>query len=335
MNSRVPTSKHVLEIRLLEAILLFLISLIAICYRVYYVVVSGSAIDSDEAIVGLMAKHFIERGSIPTFYYGQHYMGSFEGMLVSLAFKVFGQNSISLKLIPLVFSISIIPFLYVISRAVSSKWVAFGCCLLYAFPSQPLLEWSFKARGGFMEIIAISIVALTLSVAWVKSNHPSLLTTVAIGSILGLGWWINNQIIFVSSSIGLTCLLFSIFKKKSFFFYLSHAFLGLVSFFLGSLPFWLYNFKNNFISFKIFSASTDTLSNGLGFFIYSIPILIGAMRFWSDEYVFQNAHIGNGILYATLLILSFTGFFRNSFKDFQFAKFLIWAVLICTSIIFI
>ena len=57
----------------------------------------GFIIDGDEAIVGLMAKHILERGELPVFYYGQHYMGSLESILASTSFAVFGISSFTLQ----------------------------------------------------------------------------------------------------------------------------------------------------------------------------------------------------------------------------------------------
>src|SRR3546814_17245096 len=54
-----------------------------------------STFDSDEAIVGLMARSFLE-GEWRAFYWGQHYGGTLETALVALA----GASTTALKLVP-------------------------------------------------------------------------------------------------------------------------------------------------------------------------------------------------------------------------------------------
>src|SRR5215210_2788590 len=57
-----------------------------------------SGFDSDQAVVGLMAKHLAEGRAFPLFYYGQHYMLAVEPWLAAPLFKVFGASVATLKL---------------------------------------------------------------------------------------------------------------------------------------------------------------------------------------------------------------------------------------------
>ena len=56
--------KHFLAI--VSVLLLFVL------IRIIFLIVGGQAIDADEAIVGLMARHILN-GEHTAFYYGQHY----------------------------------------------------------------------------------------------------------------------------------------------------------------------------------------------------------------------------------------------------------------------
>jgi len=73
-----------------EGVFLTIIIIAAMILRLDFMQASGFVIDSDEAIVGLRAKHILEGASLPVFYYGQHYMGSLEPLCVALAFEIFG-----------------------------------------------------------------------------------------------------------------------------------------------------------------------------------------------------------------------------------------------------
>src|SRR5437763_16908030 len=65
------------------------------------VLASGTvSFHSDEAVVGLMARHINQGKPIPTFFYGQNYMGSLDPLLVSVAFRLFGESVLSIRLVP-------------------------------------------------------------------------------------------------------------------------------------------------------------------------------------------------------------------------------------------
>src|SRR5215217_313005 len=65
---------------------------------IVWVCFEQSGFDSDQAVVGLMAKHLAEGRAFPLFYYGQHYMLAVEPWLTAPLFKVFGASVATLKL---------------------------------------------------------------------------------------------------------------------------------------------------------------------------------------------------------------------------------------------
>ncbi len=81
-----------------------IIILLFVLIRMVFLRLGGSAIDADEAIVGLMARHILE-GRHVAFYYGQDYMGSLEAYLAAAVFAVFGSSPIALKSVPFIASI--------------------------------------------------------------------------------------------------------------------------------------------------------------------------------------------------------------------------------------
>src|SRR3954467_13712912 len=56
-----------------------------------------SDFDSDQAVVGLMAKHLAEGRAFPLFFYGQHYMLAVEAWLAAPVFALFGASVATLK----------------------------------------------------------------------------------------------------------------------------------------------------------------------------------------------------------------------------------------------
>jgi hypothetical protein len=78
----------------------------------------------------------------------------------------------------------------------------------------------------------------------------------------------------------------------------------IAAFLLGSLPYWIYNFENKFVSLKMFkeSRSVDYLSHISGLFSEALPMIFGAHRFWSVDPIFFGATPLAYILYGVPLI---------------------------------
>lgn len=268
-----------------------LVLVLAASVRIAFLVSTDFNIDADEAIVGLMAKHISEGRGIPIFYYGQHYMGSPEPMLVSLVMRAFGPTVVALKIVPLIFSVIFVWGVYLVGREVGGIRSGQLAALFAAVPPAPLLVWSGKARGGFIELLCVGIFAFLLCMRMLKSRQRlptgKLFT---LGFILGFGWWMNNQIIYFMLPIGLMCI-FRFWRSPRDL--IIGAAIGFGGFFLGGLPFWLYNIENGFVSFAELRGpgTTGVWGNIQGLFATAIPILLGAKRFWEDKDTFPFATV--------------------------------------------
>ncbi len=260
-----------------DTLLLVLLSIASGLNRYLFLKAANFSIDADEAIVGLMGKHFLEGGNVAVFYYGQHYMGSLEAILAGLIFSILGISSVTLKLVPFLFSIFFIWCVYDLTNRIYGRSPAWIASILCAFPAQILVDWGAKARGGFIEIVVLGALSTILFLEWLQRKN--LKTLFLCGFTLGVGWWWNNQIIFFVAALGIYGV-FSLKKGEI----LKTGFTALTSFLIGGLPFWAYNIKYNFISFKTFSetAGSKFINQAEGFFTHSIPMLAGVKRFYQD-----------------------------------------------------
>ena len=286
-----------------ELVLIGLILILALIYRLDFLAASNFVIDADEGIVGLMAKHISEGREIPTFYYGQAYMGSLEPILVSGLFGIWGPSSALLKAIPLVFSLIFIVIVYALGDRLAGRLAGTIAAIYLAVPPLALLEWSTKARGGFIELICIGALALLCTAKWLGDPRAPKSLTIVTALLLGLGWWVNNQIIFFALPIGLYFLLRLI--RLGLWPLLAHFSLGVSAFFVGGLPFWIYNIKHNFASFGMFNfAEGDKIgSQFAGLWNYSLPILLGGMRFWQAKDLFKYSSTLTLILLVFVLLV--------------------------------
>lgn len=275
---------------------------VAIVVRLDFMRAVQFTIDGDEAIVGLMGKHILEGRGVPVFYYGQHYMGSLEAILASGSFSLFGSTPFALQLVPLLWSIALVPLMYVSGRSLMSRRTGLVAALFMAVPPPALIVWSTKARGGFIEIVLLATLALYLTVVWLRDCSDKLRYPAAVGFVLGLGWWVNNQIAYAIAAIGFFATLHFVVTPildlitgrpvpGALRRVLRVAIFGVGAFVLGSSPYWIYNLRLGFPSAGMFGLSKyEVFREHLdGLRYVALPMLVGAKRFWQKEWAFWGA----------------------------------------------
>ena len=270
----------------LELGFLLLLLVCATLLRLDFMRAGGFVIDGDEAIVGLMANHILEGRGVPVFYYGQHYMGSLEPLCAAAMFYLFGSSPVVLQLTPLLFSLVLVVVMYALGKEVGGVVVGRVAALLCALPPVALVVWSYKARGGFIELLVIGALSLLCFLRWLKQNPKDLRYSTLTAALLGLGWWVNNQILYFLIPIGVFGALHAVDAMRSKRLSFVHAVLlsgatGL-AFFMGSSPYWIYNVQNGFPSLGMFGfAPLNKVGEYVvGLWTTALPILLGAKRFW-------------------------------------------------------
>lgn len=283
-----------------------LLVVVALLLRLDFMRGGSFVIDADEAIVGLMGKHILEGRGVPTFYYGQHYMGSLEGICASIVFRLLGISSFTLQLVPLVFSLVLVYLMYLLGRSVGGVTVGRVAALLCAVPPAPLIVWSFKARGGFIELLVIGALSLLFTVRWLKKTSTNLTYPALIWLTLGVGWWVNNQIVYFIVPIGLFGALKSFASLRAGRLSLVQvgklSVVSVVSFCVGSAPYWIYNVRHGFPSLGMFGFAplSDMREYFIGLFSNALPIILGAKHFWENDSAFPGATLVVSGVYATL-----------------------------------
>ncbi len=277
-----------------DLLFLGLLTLVGLALRLDFLVANHFVIDSDEAIVGLMGTHILEGRGVPAFYYGQHYMGSLEAIVAAGFFALFGVTSVALKAVPLTFSLALIWIQYALGFVCGGRGVARIAALLLAVPPSALVIWSSMARGGFIEVMVIGSLALLFALSALRYGVTTS-RLVATGFLMGLGWWVNNQIVYFALPVG-AALLHAVAARPG----RARVFaICALSFFVGSLPFWRYNVAHHFASTGLFRLASpgEILGHLQGLLSTALPILVGAQRFWAEE--------GGALMMALLASLTY------------------------------
>lgn len=139
---------------------------------------SGTHFDSDQAIVGLMAKHISEGRAFPLYYYGQNYMLAVEAWLAAPVMAMSSASVTALKL-PLV-GINIAVVLLLLRLLVREARLAAGVAAIavlpLALPAAGMAARMTEANGGNVEPF------LYVLLLWMTRARPWL-----FGIILGVG----------------------------------------------------------------------------------------------------------------------------------------------------
>lgn len=96
----------------------------AILLRLALISNNWPAMNSDEAVMGLMAKHMADGQGIPLVIYGQAYMGSLEAMFGSVFYYLFGPSIFALRLGLLVIFTLFLSSMYVMTRQLYDRQLA-------------------------------------------------------------------------------------------------------------------------------------------------------------------------------------------------------------------
>lgn len=150
---------------------------------------SMGALDSDEAVVGLMARRF-ELGHFRAFFWGEPYGGTLETTMAAALFKVFGATPTVLKSVPMLLNAASALLVWRIGRRVTTRGAAVVAGMLVWLWPANYLWWSTKARGFYEAslLLGLGVVLVALRLgqgADVGRWHQWML----LGLLGGLGWW--------------------------------------------------------------------------------------------------------------------------------------------------
>ena len=138
-----------------------------------------SYFDSDQAVIGLMAKHLLEGRAFPVFYYGQNYMLGVEAYLVAPVFLIAGISVTTLKLPLLAINVAIaLALLRLLERDAGLRpLVALVPALFFILPSPAVAAEILAPNGGNLAPFAYTVLI------WLTRHHPGW-----CGLVFGVGF---------------------------------------------------------------------------------------------------------------------------------------------------
>lgn len=271
----------------------WLVLAVAVVWRTVLLSSNAVSFHADEAVVGLMARHINQGKDIPTFFYGQAYMGSLDALWTAFIFCFTGETVAGLRLGQSLLYVAtllvVIGLALRLSRGQKDRaHIGLIAGLLFAVPSVTLTLYTTATLGGYGETLLIGnlMLLVTYEIRYGKLRRP-MRAWAALGALAGLGWWTNNLIAVYALPVALILLRG---MKAGEWRFLGYAAL---TFMIFSLPWWLYNLRNDWASIRFllegYSADADaprsTLGDRLlGFLLIGLPALFGVRWPWSPDY---------------------------------------------------
>jgi 4-amino-4-deoxy-L-arabinose transferase-like glycosyltransferase len=283
---------------------------ISVIFRIALLIGDTLPFNSDEAVVGLMAKHILE-GERPIYFYGQAYMGSLDAYLVAIGFHFFGVNIWVIRLVQLLLYIAIIwstaILAYLLFR--SKKGTLFTLALM-VFPTINFTLYSSVSLGGYGEALLIGNLILITGVLIICNDqidfkvplqNYSSLYFYALGILVGLGLWVNGLTMVYSIPVVLI-ILYNINKnqhiagKNSATRLIFTIFLLLLGVVIGALPVWIYmkkygldqqilEFFGSAVSIENGPIFVRTFKHFISFAIFALPVIIGFRPPWEVRWM--------------------------------------------------
>ncbi len=229
---------------------LIVILLAAAGLKLWLTAINAIPFNSDEAVVGLMARHILQ-GERPIFFYGQAYMGSLDAFLVAGGFAIFGQQVWVIRLIQTVLYLGVIFSTYLLGKKVlGSALTGLLAALMLAVPTVNVSLYTTASLGGYGEALLIgNLMLLTAFAAGarLKAGNRAEWRTAALfllwGALAGLGLWANALSMIYSLPTGLY-LLWRIHRSIGFAKGWVYILAAIPVFFAGSSPWWYFAAQN-------------------------------------------------------------------------------------------
>jgi hypothetical protein len=237
---------------------LALFLMLSLAVRVGALLRGWPALDSDEAIIGLMARHILQ-GARPAFYFGQHYLGALDAYIAAAFFAVLGPSTVALRLSMLPLVIGFLIMAIAIAQLTYGKVGAIFAGVVLAFgPAYALLRES-AVIGGYQETLFLGGALLLLAYWRLRRPEPAPRTRAELwqalgwyalmGLVIGLGVW-SDQLILPIVGAALVALVAA--RPREALRLPGVALLaGAV---VGGWPFWSYNVTHHFATFAELAA---------------------------------------------------------------------------------
>jgi Dolichyl-phosphate-mannose-protein mannosyltransferase len=282
--------------------LCILVSLVAIGGLAGRVIVYRSSIgwvDADEAVWGLMARHFAH-GHFTTFFWGQGYGGTQEVALVGALFAIAGTHVFLMRIVPIALTAVTAFVVWRIGRRTTGELPAItAACLIWIWP--PYLLWKLNIWHGFYGS-GLLYAALIILFVLRLDESPSLRDAGVLGLLVGLGIWQSVQIV----PIAAPAVVWLTLRRPEVWRY---AWVAVPASLVGAAPWIVSNLHHDWWSLQLPYTETPYLDRLRGGIDATIPMQLGLRVPFTNEWLLGKA--GSGLIYAAVIAVFLAAAWRT------------------------
>ena len=231
--------------------------LAGIFFRVWGALMFSSSYGMDHAVPCLMTKHIASGEDLPVFYYGQPYMGSLEPLAGVPFYLLPIDHNLACNLGTALFGILLLPLVYFWGRKIGGRATGLAALAFIAIGPPVYMQFMNWSYGGYaaLTILGSAMMLAALRVLELEQDSPDGAPAVMFlltGLLAGIGWWTSFLLIPFMLTIAilfLAIIRLNVFRPK--------VLLTIPSFFIGSAPFWIWNLRHNWDSFRFVMKDTS------------------------------------------------------------------------------
>ena len=307
VNKRNDTP-HFFRFSATTALLLLFAAFVAL--RLVSAWIMRNEINGDLAIVHMMVRDIVSGAPLPAFFSGQAYMGSLEPVLNAITHFCFGRTVVATAMGTTLFILLSAIAVVRMAKRTGGPWAAGAALLFCVIGPMPFVHYAISPRGGYGVLIFVTAALLDLGSLLISDERYKddcrLAVVLPLGLLAGIGFWCNQLIFPAVAAIAAGVLFFApgVLRRAKFWFGAPVAFI------VGSAPFWVWNLRNGWESFKMAgSLVPDPLiatRNLLLLFSRRLPSFLGV----EAQYAGRLTRIAVIAAVLLLVILSLAVFLR-------------------------
>ncbi len=291
---------------------------LGIALRLFWTLNGRIPFNSDEAVVGLMARHILA-GERPVFFYGQAYMGSLDAGLNALAFRIFDDSITTMRGLQICLWMILLLSVYLLGRKIyHSSRVGWWAVLLFSLPPVNVVLYTTVTLGGYNEAFILGIWCLYLAVCIYQrglepQKIPANIPFLILGVVSGFGVWAFGFSLLFSLPAVLISVITTWRSHRSASSTLSSIGLLLIGTVIGASMWISYAATNGLTGLLSELAGSaiaveqtgfwaTTLNHLVSFFLLGIPAALGFRPPWSARWLFLPLIPLVGILWGWVIL---------------------------------
>ena len=232
-------------------VVLALLALLFVGVRLLTAWLLRDEVNGDLAIVQMMVRDMTTGGVIPAFFYGQAYMGSLEPIVNAAFHLLFGRTAFGTELGTAFFLVLMAVAVVRMARRAGGDWAGVAALAFCVVGPMPFVHYAVSPRGGYGVLLFTTAGLLDIGAQLIcEERHENRCRTwgaFAAGLLAGIGFWCNQLVFPAAAAVALGVLLLAPALLARARFWLA----SVLGFAAGSAPFWVWNARNGWESFKM------------------------------------------------------------------------------------